>query len=87
MPSAAIAGLKRDAEEYSENRDSKRQKGLHASPMATWFNDPKYSDLTIESNGEEFKVHRVVLASSCRFFEMCCGSEFSVCPHCVQSPA
>lgn len=49
-----------------------------SSSLACRFNDEKYSDLTIKCNDEAFKVHRIVLASRCDFFELCCSGGFAV---------
>lgn len=70
---------KRRSDVSVRTRESKRKR-VDAGDMTAWFNDAKYSDLTIKaSGGVEFKVHRVVLASRCRFFEICCGGQFEVC--------
>ena len=49
-----------------------------ASQFDGWFNNDKYSDLVIHCQGKVFKVHRIVLAARCKFFDRCCSGGFSV---------
>ena len=45
--------------------------------FADLFNNEKYSDLTIYCKDKKFKVHRVILATQCKFIDRCCTWKFS----------
>lgn len=53
------------------------QKGLHDN-LCSIFKSGKYSDVTISSNGREFKVHRAVICERSRFFAAACDGGFQV---------
>ena len=40
------------------------------------LNDEKYSDFTMVCAGEEYKVHRVILAAHSKWFDRVCSSGF-----------
>ena len=42
------------------------------------FHQGKFSDITVKCREREWKLHRVILASQSKFFDVCCGGEFKV---------
>ena len=73
--------VKRPGDVARELPVRKQRRTDEQRPMVDWFNDPKYSDVIVKCNGKEFYAHRVVLASRCEFFELCCGGNFVVRDH------
>nr|OQO29842.1 hypothetical protein B0A51_01999 [Rachicladosporium sp. CCFEE 5018] len=45
--------------------------GIHAR-----LNDGRYSDLTIDTQGRSWKVHKVIVCTACGFFEKACDGNF-----------
>ena len=43
----------------------------------TWENG-KFTDAVVKCAGEEWKVHRIILASHSEFFAKCFGGQFKV---------
>lgn len=33
------------------------------------YGDPRYSDITIKYSGREFKAHKVIICTRCKYFE------------------
>jgi hypothetical protein len=42
------------------------------------FNKAKYSDLVIQYNGVSWNVHKVIVCSSCNFFDAACEGSFKL---------
>ncbi|KAL8992660.1 MAG: hypothetical protein Q9169_006931 [Polycauliona sp. 2 TL-2023] len=55
---------------------AKVQKAILASRIASQFNDPKYSDLTIICGDRKCYVHRIVLCAESVFFKVACNGKF-----------
>ena len=48
----------------------------HEMTSCSWYNNPKWSDLTIKlSNGQSICVHEMVLCSRNEYFNKLCGLE------------
>ena len=80
VSSSKKAGKRRAEGEVAAPTKKRRHVGKGENgPIATWFDDERYSDLTIKAaGGIVFRCHRIVLATRCRFFELCCGGGFAV---------
>jgi hypothetical protein len=46
--------------------------------LASTFYNNGFSDVTVKCQDREWKLHRVILASRCDFFRVCCGGPFKV---------
>lgn len=45
----------------------------------SFFDNAKYSDLTIQCEGKEFMVHQIIICPGSPFFAAACDGDFRVC--------
>nr|OQO30860.1 hypothetical protein B0A51_01483 [Rachicladosporium sp. CCFEE 5018] len=63
--------MKNDGERVMVEGVESMLAGIHAR-----LNDGRYSDLTINTQGRGWKVHKVIVCTACEFFEKACDGNF-----------